>query len=126
MIAPVTKKEKMRSVKIKTKELLEVLKENRKVHIKDFNEAREAYIIDATQQLQKMFEAARDERKIVRSIDLVEPKSYEDSYNTTILMLEMSDDKVVELTSSEFTQYVEDKWNWKESFTTVNSSYKKF
>lgn len=126
MTAPVTKKEKMRSVKIKTKELLEVLKENRKVHIKDFNEAREAYIIDATQQLQKMFEAARDERKIVRFIDLVEPKSYEDSYNTTILMLEMSDDKVVELTSSEFTQYIEDKWNWKESFTAVNSSYKKF
>jgi chromatin segregation and condensation protein Rec8/ScpA/Scc1 (kleisin family) len=115
----------MRSVKIKTKELLEVLKENRKSHIKEFNEAWESYIVDATQQLQKMYETARDERKVIRGIDLIEPKSYEDSYNTAIRMLEMSDDKVVELTSSEFTQYVEDKWNWKESFTHITSSYKK-
>ena len=58
----------MRSVKIKTKELLEVLKENRKNHIKDFNEAWESYIFDATQQLQKMFESARDEKKIIKDL----------------------------------------------------------
>lgn len=115
----------MRSVKIKTKELLEVLRENRAQHIIDFDEAFAAYTEVATQQLEEAAKLARESSTITRNpIKAVEPHSYEDSYNTAIRMLEMSDDKVVELTMAEFSQYVEDKWAWKESFTLTSSMYK--
>ena len=116
----------MRSVKIKTKELLEVLKENRAQHVLDFDDAYTSYIEQATKELEAAYVEAKNTNVILRNpIRAVEPHSYEESYNTVIRMLEMSDDKIVELTQQEFSQYVEDKWAWKESFTTTSSLYKK-
>lgn len=115
----------MRSVKIKAKELLEVLRENRAQHILDFDEAYASYIEVATKELEAATKVAKETSVIVRNpVKAVEPHSYEDSYNTAIRMLEMSDDKVVELTMAEFSQYVEDKWAWKEVFSVTNSTYK--
>lgn len=116
----------MRSVKIKTKELLEVLRGNLAQHIIDFDEAYSAYAEAATKELEAAYIDAKDNRVITRNpIKAVEPHSYEDSYITVIRMLEMSDDKVVELTQQEFSQYVEDRWAWKEAFTLTSSLYKK-
>lgn len=114
----------MRSVKIKTKELLAVLKANRTQHEIDFKESWEGYVAEATKQLEDMAMRAKEFGEIKRGISLVEPKSYADSYETAIRMLEMSDDKVVELTAQEFSQYVEDKWMWKEAFAMTSAMYK--
>ena len=116
----------MRSVKIKTKELLEVLRGNLAQHIIDFDEAYSAYAKQATKELEDAYIDAKESGVISRNpISAVEPRSYEDSYITVIRMLEMSDDKVVELTQQEFSQYVEDRWAWKEAFTLTSSLYKK-
>ena len=116
----------MRSVKIKTKKLLEVLKENRNQHSLDFEDAYTAYVEQATKELEAAYTEAKNTNVIARNpIKAVEPHSYEDGYNTVIRMLEMSDDPVVELTQQEFSQYVEDKWAWKEAFTLTSSLYKK-
>lgn len=115
----------MRLVKIKTKELLEVLRGNLAQHIIDFDEAYSSYAEEATKELEAAYNRAKETGEIVRNpIKSVEPHSYEDSYITVIRMLEMSDDKVVELTQQEFSQYVEDKWSWKEAFTLTSSLYK--
>ena len=113
----------MRTVKINTKELLEILKTNREQHIKDYNEARTGYRADAIAELTKMLEQAIDDGTILRFITAVEPVSYEASYNTVVRMLELSADTLTELTMQEFTQYVEDKWGWKESFTNTTAFY---
>lgn len=115
----------MRSVKIKTKELLEVLRENRAQHILDYDEALAGYIERATAELEAAAKNAREKQVIKRNpVTSPEPTSYEESYNTAIRMLEMSDDKVVELTQQEFGQYVEDRWSWKEAFAVTSSLYK--
>lgn len=114
----------MRSVKIKTKELLSVLKENKEQHLLDFAESMDGYVETAKAELAEMFQRVSSTGEVIRSIKAVEPRSYAESYETAIRMLEMSDDKVVELTQQEFSQYVEDKWAWKESFNTTNTMYK--
>lgn len=113
----------MRSVKIKVDELLAVLKANRTAHEAEYTEAIVGFRAMAITELTNHLAAAVAGEKIVRAIDAVEPKSYVDSYNTTIRMLEMSDDAVVELTQAEFSQYVEDKWTWQDSFKSITGSY---
>jgi len=115
----------MRTVKIKTKELLNVLLTNREKHIADYDEAMIGYREIATNELAVMLDQARAGEKIIRSVSAVEPRSHAESYDTAILMLEMSSDAIVELTMAEFSQYVEDKWTWKDAFNVTNSTYKK-
>lgn len=115
----------MRSVKIKTKELLEILRGNLAQHILEFNEAYDSYVEVATKELEEAAKLARASGEISRNpIKVVEPRSHETSYNTIIRMLELSDDKVVELSQQEFSQYVEDKWTWSEDFFITNTLYK--
>lgn len=113
----------MRSVKIKVAELLAVLKTNRTAHEAEYNEAVTGFSARAIAELTKNLADAVNGLKIVRTIEAVEPKSYVDSYNTTIRMMEMSDDAVVELTQAEFSQYVEDKWTWQDSFKSITGAY---
>jgi len=47
----------------------------------------------------------------------------EETYNTAISMLELSEDDLISLTLQEFSQYVEDKWGWRGQFDAVASSY---
>lgn len=114
----------MQSVRINTQELLAVLRKNRNVHVDDYGEAMEGYREAVIAFLEKKLAEARGGEKIVLSGFPTEPRSYADQYNTVIRMLEMSDDAVVELTAQEFTQYVEDKWGWKDSFSITTAMYK--
>ena len=113
----------MRSVKISVSKLLETLIANRAQHVIDFKDALEAYRTDSIEALEKALSEAKDGKEIQHYISVTKPTSYEESYNTIIKMLEMSDDDVVELTMQEFTQYVEDKWQWKQTFLETANSY---
>lgn len=115
----------MKSVKIKTKELLKVLKANRDTHVKEYNEAVVGYKEKIVSELETMLADAKAGKDVSHVVDVVKPTSYEDSYTTEIKMLEMSDDAVVELSHAEFIQFVEDKWSWKSSFTSTTAIYKK-
>lgn len=113
----------MKSVKIKTNELLEVLKKNREIHVSDFNTAQEEYRKDAIVEMKKNLKQAQNGGDIVVNSELVKPQNYVTSYDTAIKMLEMSADELVELTMQEFQQYVEDNWAWKGMFLASTSMY---
>lgn len=113
----------MRSVKISASKLLNILVENRDKHVKDFNEATEGYRIDAIAALEKVLQEAKDGKEIQHYISVVKPTSYKESYDTVIRMLELSSENEVELTMQEFSQYVEDKWQWKQAFAETASFY---
>lgn len=114
----------MRSVKIYTSKLLETLKNNREKHIADYKEAMKGFREDAIAAMEKNLALAKDGKGINLYINnVVLPTSYEDSYNTIIKMLEFSTDTTVELTMQEFSQYVEDKWAWKQTFAETAAFY---
>ena len=113
----------MENVKLNKKDLLKVIKKNRKKHVEEYESASKIFIEDAIAKLQEMLKVAQTKGRIIQSLGLAEPKSYVESYDTAIRMLEMSVDEVIELSEQEFKQFVEDNWVWKSAFTTTTSFY---
>lgn len=114
----------MRTVKVNSDRLLETLKENRDKHIAAYNEAMVGFREDAIAAMEKNLNDAKMGGELLLYIhDIIKPVSYEDSYDTIIKMLEFSSESVVELTMQEFSQYVEDKWTWKQSFAETAAIY---
>lgn len=113
----------MKSVKIETQKLLEVLKKNLETHKKDYEEALIGYRESSIKEMKAMLKQAQNGGEIVHHVSTVMPISYAESYDTIIGMLEMTVDPSVELSMNEFQQYVEDKWTWKQSFLASTSMY---
>lgn len=117
----------MYDVKVNKAELLGILRSNKETHIKEFNEAVEDF-------KKAVVKIAEDNLVLVKTGDLAniakvrvnppKPTSYEDSYTRAIRMLELSVDDVIELDASTFSQLVLDEWQWKQSFSASNSTYK--
>ena len=118
----------MKSVNVRKGELLKVLRDNRETHIKEYESAMQVYKEDVLAKLEEMLatakeEMSKDKPKFKLNVNLAEPTSYVDSYDTAIRMLEMSTDDKIELSNQEFSQYVEDNWSWKNTFSLVTGSY---
>jgi hypothetical protein len=113
----------MKTVKIKRDELLDHLRKNREAHVVEFKEAWENYVKEAIAEMKHNLKVAQKEGKINRSIDLVVPVSYSESYDRAITMLEWTQDEIVELDQNEFEQYVRDNWQWKQIFGATASLY---
>jgi hypothetical protein len=113
----------MRSVKIKTNELLAVLKKNRQTHEVDYNESMKGYREAVVHEIESALKKAKNGQDVHNFIRAVRPTSYLKSYDTIIRMIEMSSEDTVELTMQEFSQYVEDEWQWKEAFAATRMVY---
>lgn len=113
----------MKSVKVERKVLLEKIKKNRQKHHETFEKAWAGYRKKVIKELENNLEDARKGRKFNRHISLVEPINQIDDYDRVILMLELSEDSVIELSSHEFDCYVRDKWSWAQQFELTNSAY---
>ena len=127
----------MRSVKMNTKELLEIVRANKTKHEADFKEAVTDYLTvvrKVTKENAKIAranagkaEAAADLTSLVfvsaKSIPAA-PRSYSDEYGRAIRMLELEVEPVVEIEDDTFNQLVLDEWNWKAQFVASASMYK--
>jgi hypothetical protein len=119
----------MQKVKVKTNILLNKLRENKEKHIKEYNEASKNWKIKTTEALKKFHQESLQRLESSDRIEYihfscpVKPISHETDYILAIEMLEFSVDQELELTQQEFKTYVQDEWNWKHEFTTVNSAY---
>jgi len=114
----------MNTVKVAVSDLLKHLTANREAHIAEFNESmvgyREAVIKAFAQSLKK----AKANEDVAHTIEVVRPISYLESYDEAIAMLEWTVDKEVELDRSQFKQYVQDEWVWKQAFVRTAGMYK--
>jgi len=117
----------MRSVKVNKKELMTILADNKKKHVKEFEEAVKDYKKAALKVAKEHVELAKtgelDKIAKIRSMPNG-PISYEDSYNRAIRMMELSVDEVIELEEQIFNQLVLDEWMWKQAFVASASLYK--
>lgn len=102
---------------------MEVVSKNRDSHRQLFEQAFEGYRNECVRILNQNLDALKNsQRHIVVFVELA-PEDHTDDYDHVISMLRMSVDEVVELTSSEFAQYVQDDWNWKHTWTASNMKY---
>ena len=113
----------MHTINIKRLELLAKIMSNRKIHADEFKEAYTGYREQAIDAYNTILKEIKEGGKIRRGINLPEPQDHTKDYDRIITMLEMSSDKIIELDSSSFDQYVMDNWSWKESSSLTNSMY---
>lgn len=113
----------MRTVRINREKLLAAIKTNREVHDADYKSAMIAYREAAVERLVKMLQAAKAGEKIERYLDIPQPEQHLREYDQVIEMLGMSVDASIELTNSEFRQYVLDEWVWSHEFASNTKSY---
>lgn len=113
----------MRSVKINKDKLLAAVRENRTTHIEEYAEAIAAYREAMIDELKDRLDHVEGGGEVDHYIEVMKPSSHEADYDRVIAMLEFSEDDVIELTSTEFAQYVQDEWAWKREFDAVSSNY---
>lgn len=113
----------MKSIKVKRSELLSALQENREKHRTIFLEAQVGYREQAIKELDAMLAEAKAGKRIRRSVMLTEPQDQTADYDRAIRMMEMSQDELIELSETDFAQYVLDDWQWKRQFLHSNRAY---
>ena len=113
----------MQRVRLKKDKLLDKVRANRSEHREIFEEALEGYRKEVVRLLEERLADAKQGKRFDHFIALVEPMDQTKEYDRIITMLEMSADEYVELSQSEFAQYVMDDWGWMDQFINSNASY---
>lgn len=109
------------SVVVNKCELITIIRGNARRHLEVFSESMVGYKKQAERLLVQELTKLRDGREFTLNIPLQKPQNHIGDYNKTLKMLEMSVDDKIALSSSEFSQYVLDDWQWKIGFMSVAS-----
>ena len=110
-------------VSVSKDELLAALRVNRERHGKIFTEAREGYIKRAKVAIERRMEELREGRLVSLDFHLAVPTDYTAAYDTAIRMLELHQDKTIELSAEEVRCLVMDEWDWLGNFLAINKAY---
>ncbi len=114
----------MKTVTVNKVDLLSRLQENKEIHKAAHVEAFEGWVIETHEKLQTAINDLEEDSKSFETL-YVEgpPRNYLDEYDTAINMLNWSTEDEIDLDYQSFRQYVEDDWNWKQSWSLSNSGY---
>ena len=130
---------KMNLITVEKKRILEIIKRNKENHVEEYKEAMKGYRVGVVAGLEKLMgniqdmsnevelslEEARNGGKLKTSFsldvyspftDLIKPESHEKEYETVIGMIELDTGVEVELDRGEYRNYVQDDWDWSDSF----------
>jgi len=115
-----------RTFKVKIEDLLTSLKTNKAAHKSIVIKAQVKFKEMAIQQLEKMLVDAREGRKFRMSVRLQTPVNYTSYYDSAIGILDMTmaaGEETVEITTTEYEQFVLDRWGWSQQFRHSNKAY---
>jgi hypothetical protein len=103
--------------------LLATLKGNRAKHGEAFKKAKEGYIKVTTEQLEAYVRRLADGELLEHRFINSPPEDHTTDYDDAIDMMEWSTDGTIELTQSQFVQYVKDDWGWKDNWVASTAAY---
>lgn len=112
-----------RQIKIKKKELITKLRENKEKHIKDYNEAVVAYKKKAQEELVKS-QKRLNEGALDIKIVLVTPVNKSEEYDKIIEMFNWEVEELISLSQGEFNEYIHDESDFSKASFLANSTYK--
>lgn len=113
----------MYSITVDKPKLVKTLTKNRKKHLKLFEEAQKVYRAQMIEELDRALKDAKNGKKIRRSFTLPVPENHVEDFDTALQMLEWEKGEEIELSHSDFLQYVENKWGWQQSFHANTETY---
>lgn len=113
----------MKTIKVSKAELLSHLRTNREVHVEEYNIALVEYRNVLIEAFKDALKRAKNHEDIRHAVNVERPVSYVESYDTIIKQLEWTLEDSIELDQTEFRQYIQDEWIWKDAFAQSTSSY---
>jgi len=111
-----------RTILLKKEALIEKIKENKEIHVKEFNEAVVAYKAEALKQLTVQTSRAKEGALDIK-LDLVTPVNNKDNYDKILQMFEWDVRDEVELSQNEFLEYVQDETDFAVQAKLSNTFY---
>jgi hypothetical protein len=111
-----------REISIEKNKLIEKIKENRDIHIKEYDEAVIAYKKEAEVQLKRITKELKD-GNLKLKLDLVTPVNRSADYNKVIEMFEWEIADIVKLTQKEFNEYIHDETSDAIYTRSLNNTY---
>lgn len=109
--------------------VLSTLKANLETHEKEYQELVIKNNLHMRQVLTQALGQTGSDGKVypdltkVHEAERAKPKTYSKEYKKIISMLEITTQKEIELTVSEFDCYMNDNWDWKDSFLSNKMLY---
>jgi hypothetical protein len=115
----------MKEVRLQKAKLMEIIRKNREEHHAIFLEAQKKYREVAIKLLDRQLSAAREGKPFVlrQFVELVQPVDHTADYDRAIQMLELSVDEVITLSTADFSNLVQDQWQWSRQWATSASHY---
>jgi hypothetical protein len=111
-----------RTIKVKTKEVISALRENKQKHIQEYKKAKEAYKLEGLEQLEQI-KKDLENGKTELHLNLVEPVDRTEMFDDFIRMFEMEVEDEIEMETEEFKLYVLDKGSQSDNARFSNSIY---
>jgi len=115
----------MKDVRIKKEKVIEILQKNRAEHRDIFLKAQEKYREQAIKLLDEQLKAAREKKpfELRRFVELVQPEDHTHDYDRALEMLSLEENDVVVLSTADFSNLVQDQWEWSRRWAVSNSRY---
>lgn len=113
----------MKEIRVPKATLIRKMQENREKHSQIVEEAQVGYRKAVIERLDEMLADAKAGRHVDQYLSLPIPDDHTADYDTVIGMLEMDINDFVDLDQSQYRQWVEDNWGWRDQFLASNSVY---
>jgi hypothetical protein len=110
-------------VTVRKSDLIAKMKMNHAKHREMFLEAMAGYRKAAIEELDKMIQEAKDGKEIRRFVELEVPEDHSDEYSLVIDMLTWSTSDEIDITQTQFNNFVRDQWGWSNKFISSNAVY---
>lgn len=106
-----------------TIDVLQTLRKNRETHATIVAEARQGYVDEAQRVLKERLKQLAEGKIVSLTFQLQPPRDFTNVYNIAITMLELHQNKTIELASEMVRCLVMDEWDWTRDFLFMNSVY---
>jgi hypothetical protein len=113
----------MQEITVDKADLIEKIRANRDEHRSMFLKAQERYRDAMIAELDRALQEAREGKAIQRAFALPVPEDHTDDFDTAIEMLQWEQGDTVILVQRDFRCYVQNRWEWENSFLRNTGSY---
>ena len=112
-----------RVIKVNKQQLIETIKKNKQLHIKEYKQAVIAFKKEALKQIAKLEKAVKAGNTEGIRLDLTTPQYRARDYDKLVLMFTWDLEKEVELSQGEFNQYIHDEFDFAIAAKMSNTYY---
>ena len=112
-----------RVIKVNKQQLIETIKKNKQLHIKEYKQAVIAFKKEALKQIAKLEKAVKAGNTEGIRLDLTTPQYRASDYDKLVLMFTWDLEKEVELSQGEFNQYIHDEFDFAIAAKMSNTYY---